>query len=168
MQHTGPKNATHAKSNNTSNPRLTPTTSYHTQTIIGTDRCINRPTNNVIRPNRLLDNGLHSENCNCIHSIILVNTSISTNSYINLDILSSDITAIQLKGKFSHCTIFNIYNDCNNNDTTTALQIYLNENPQIALPSSTDHMLWFSNTTPSEKPTPIQHQENQKVLKKVS
>lgn len=63
---TGPKNATHTKSNNTSNPRLTPTTSYHTQTIIGTDRCINKPTNNVMRPNRLPDNGLHSQYIECI------------------------------------------------------------------------------------------------------
>ena len=93
------------------------------------------------------------------------NTNISTNSYTNPDILSSDTTAIQLKGNFSHCTVFSIYNDYNNNDTTTALQNYLNEISQTVLPSSTDHMLWFSNTTTSEKPTPIQHQENQKVLK---
>lgn len=82
-------------------------------------------------------------NHNHICSIILVNTNISMNSYTSLDIPSSDITAIHFRGKFGHCSIFNIYNNCTNNNTIDALCAYLNNHPQVAPSSPTDHMLWF-------------------------
>ena len=78
-------------------------------------------------------------------SIMLINTNISTDAYTMLDIPNSDITAIQLKGEFGHCTIFNIYNDCTNNDTTDALKLYLDTNLLIALPHPLDHMFWFGD-----------------------
>ena len=63
--------------------------------------------------------------------------------YTALDIPSSDITAIHLKGKFGSCSIFNIYNDCTNNNTMTALHNYLTNNSPKALPLPSDHMLWL-------------------------
>lgn len=94
----------------------------------------------IIYPsNRYLDNH------NTIRSIILVNTNISTDSYIPLNIPHSDITAIRLKGEFGHCSLFNIYNDCTNNSTTDALRMYLDTNAQVALPSPTDHMFWLGD-----------------------
>ena len=63
--------------------------------------------------------------------------------YTALDILCSDITAICLKGEFSSCSIFNIYNDCTNNNTMTALCNYLTNNGPKALPTPSDHMLWL-------------------------
>ena len=80
-----------------------------------------------------------------IRSIILINTNISTNIYTTLDIPCSDIMAVRLKGDFSYCSIFNIYNDCTNNNTTTALQNYLSTHSSEALPSPTDHMLWLGD-----------------------
>ena len=78
-------------------------------------------------------------------SIILVNTNISTDSYTALDIPNNDITAIQLKGEFGHCTLFNVYNDCTNNCSTDALKLYLDTNPNKVLPHPLDHMFWCGN-----------------------
>ena len=61
--------------------------------------------------------GIYYEHHKPICSTILVNTNISTEAYTTLNIPSSDITAIHLRGDFSCCTIFNIYNDCTNNNT---------------------------------------------------
>ena len=62
-----------------------------------------------------------------------------------LDILKSDITAIQLNRDFRYCSIFNIYNYCTNNNTTNALELYLNTNLTTVLPHPSDHMFWFSD-----------------------
>ena len=80
---------------------------------------------------------------NILRSIILINANISTDTYTQLKIHHSDITAICLKGVFGHCTIFNIYNNCTNNSTTDALHTYLRSNMATALPTPTDHMLWL-------------------------
>ena len=88
---------------------------------------------------------IYHENHDPIRSIILINTNISMNTYTALDIPCSNITAIRLKGDFGYCSIFNIYNDCTNNNTITALQNYLTTHGAEALPSPTDHMLWLGN-----------------------
>ena len=88
---------------------------------------------------------IYQENHAPIRSIILINTNISTNMYTALDIPCSDITAIRLKGDFGHCSIFNVYNDCTNNNTITALRSYLNSHGPEALPSPSDHMLWLGD-----------------------
>ena len=80
-----------------------------------------------------------------IRSIILANNNISTDSYSALNIPDSNISAICLKGDFGHCSIFNIYNDCNYNSTTDMLRLFLDTNPVEALPHSTDHMFWMAN-----------------------
>ena len=85
----------------------------------------------------------YNDNCNTIRSIMLINTNISTDTYTQLKIQHSDITTICLKGDFSSCSIFNIYNNCNDNSTTDHLHAFLN--PELALPSPTDHMLWFGD-----------------------
>ena len=85
------------------------------------------------------------DNHDTIHSIILVNTNISTDSYASLHIPHSDITAIHLKGDFRHCSIFNIYNNCTNNSSITALHNYLNTSLDTTLSTPTDHMLWLGN-----------------------
>ena len=92
-----------------------------------------------------------------IRSIALINTNISTDAYCSLDIPHSDISAIRLSGDFSSCSIFNIYNDCTNNNTIHTLNTFLHVEPQSALPSPSDcmisagdfnchHPLWESDT----------------------
>ena len=80
-----------------------------------------------------------------IRAIILINTNLSTDAYSTLQIHYSNITTIHLKGDFSHCSIFNIYNNCNNNLTIETLHTYLRENLATALPLPTDHMLWLGD-----------------------
>ena len=88
---------------------------------------------------------IYHDNHDPIRSIILVNTNLSTNMYTTLDIPCGDISAIRLQGDFGHCSIFNIYNDCTNNNTTTALRNYLTDHRPDALPSPNDHMLWLGD-----------------------
>ena len=80
-----------------------------------------------------------------IRAIILVNTNLSTDAYSALQIHHSGIAAICLKGDFGHCSVFNIYNDCNDNLAIEALRTYLRENLATALPLPTDHMLWLGD-----------------------
>ena len=83
--------------------------------------------------------------------------------YTTLDIPCSDISAIHLKGDFGHYSIFNIYNDCTNNNTTTALHNYLTDHRPDALPSPNDHMLWlgdFSHHHPLWEPNNNRHLYN--------
>ncbi|KAF5327397.1 hypothetical protein D9619_004072 [Psilocybe cf. subviscida] len=64
-----------------------------------------------------------------VRSGIWMNEALSTNSWRALEIEdSADVTAVQLKGEYGQITIFNIYNDCNNDDTLTALDDYLDAN----------------------------------------
>ena len=87
----------------------------------------------------------YTDGYDTIRSIILVNTSISTDTYAPLPMPHSDITAIHLKGELGYCSIFNKYNDCTNNSTIDALHTYLPNNLASILPSSTDHILWLSD-----------------------
>ena len=64
-----------------------------------------------------------------IRSIILINTNISTDAYCSLDIPHSDISTIRLSGDFGSCSIFNIYNDCTNNNTIHTLNTFLHVEP---------------------------------------
>ena len=88
---------------------------------------------------------IYHDNHNPIRLIILVNTNLSMNMYTTLDIPCSDISAICLKGDFGHCSIFNIYNDCTNNNMTTALCNYLTNHRPDTLPSPNNHMLWLGD-----------------------
>ena len=87
----------------------------------------------------------HVTNHPTIRSIMLVNANIFTNSYTTLNIPSNDIMAIHLKGTFRFCSVFNIYNDCTNNNTTDMLKTYLDANVDTVLPSPRDHIFWFGN-----------------------
>src|ERR1700720_683205 len=48
----------------------------------------------------------YAEGCLCIRSILLINSNISTNSYLILPIMNRDITAVRFHGKFSYVSIF--------------------------------------------------------------
>ncbi|KAJ3763912.1 hypothetical protein EV360DRAFT_32505, partial [Lentinula raphanica] len=49
-------------------------------------------------------------------SIILVNDRLLTDSWTALEVDHPDVTAVQLVGDFGTLRIFNIYNDCNNDE----------------------------------------------------
>lgn len=77
-------------------------------------------------------------------SILLVNTNISSDCYIVLPILHSDITAIQFKGEHGNLTIFNIYNEITNNNTISFLDDFLSLGSGISL-APEDHMFWLGD-----------------------
>lgn len=58
-----------------------------------------------------------NEGNNRFRSIILVSTRIATSSLKQLEVDSSDVTAISIQTKQGEVNIFNIYNDCNNDDS---------------------------------------------------
>ena len=87
----------------------------------------------------------YTDGHNTLRSIILINTRIPTNLYTVLNIPHSNISALHLRGDFGACSIFNIYNNSNDNSTIDALRTYLESNPTEALLRSTDHMLWIGD-----------------------
>jgi len=60
-------------------------------------------------------------------SLIMVNTKIRSDSWMQLDVHSTDITAIQLKGGIVDINIYNIYNSCKNNNTLRTLKQHLED-----------------------------------------
>jgi hypothetical protein len=60
--------------------------------------------------------GTHQEHPDSTRSIILVNASLLTNTWKQIDFQHSDITAIEITGNFGTLRIINIYHDCKNNN----------------------------------------------------
>jgi len=69
----------------------------------------------------------HNENPKNTRSITLVNRRVAADAWTPLPIDSQDVTAIQLQGDYGTIRIINIYNDCNHNDSLTAVVNYLRE-----------------------------------------
>jgi len=71
---------------------------------------------------------VHGSMPNRTRAITLIQLNISLDSWTQLDFPSSDVTIIQLKGTWGKITIFNTYNDCNNNDIVKLLSSYYSRN----------------------------------------
>lgn len=85
----------------------------------------------------------HLANSSAKRSAILVNTRLDTNSWSQIRLENSnDISAIQINHSQGKTALFNIYNDCSNSDTMTALDSFLREERNSAYRNSTDSMLW--------------------------
>jgi hypothetical protein len=74
-------------------------------------------------------------------SIFLINTNISTDHFSQIDISSADITAVRFFNAEGGLSLFNVYNDCNHNNSIDALSNHLATNP----PPPSDHMLWLGD-----------------------
>ena len=61
-------------------------------------------------------------------AVMLIRLNISTDTWMQLDFPSSDVIVTQITGNWGKLTIFNIYNDCNNNDTIKLLSNYYSRN----------------------------------------
>ena len=70
----------------------------------------------------------HGATTDRTQAITLIRSNISTDSWTQLDFPSSDVTIIQIKGNWGKITIFNIYNDCDNNDTIKLLANFYSRN----------------------------------------
>ena len=56
--------------------------------------------------------------------MILLRDNLLTDGWEQIDFPSSDVTALRIKGSWGKLTIFNIYNDCNHDDTLELLSKY--------------------------------------------
>jgi exonuclease III len=65
---------------------------------------------------------------NKTRSVTLINLQLNTDTWTQLDFPSSDVTVVQLKGSWGKLTIFNIYNNGNNNETISALTKFYQSN----------------------------------------
>jgi hypothetical protein len=89
------------------------------------DRCHNTRANQywqtIYPKNRYIDST--PKNC----SLILINRRISTDSWTEITLDSSDITALQMKMLAGDFLIFNIYNNIGNTNSLKTVQNYLRE-----------------------------------------
>ena len=89
----------------------------------------------------------HAKNPKQTRSILLIRSSLTTDSWQQLDFPSGDVTAIQLKGNWGKLTIFNIYNDCLHNQTIEQLVNYQHQNSQLIENPEIDnaHYIWLGD-----------------------
>src|ERR1700761_1633887 len=64
----------------------------------------------------------HSNVPHKTRSIFLLRSNILTDQWRQIDFPSSDVTVVQFSGEWGLALIFNIYNDCNSNDTVHQLE----------------------------------------------
>ncbi|KIK95900.1 hypothetical protein PAXRUDRAFT_139690, partial [Paxillus rubicundulus Ve08.2h10] len=75
----------------------------------------------------------------------LVSTALSTNSWTQLPFPSPDVVVLQLGGPNGKCTIFNIYNAGNHQNTIKAIATYLKDNIRRVRPGEDDHVIWLGD-----------------------
>ena len=74
-------------------------------------------------------------------AVTFINTKISTNAWKQIDFPSTDVIITQTQTSQGLCTIINIYNDCKNDDTLEAMELFLADNIRTLRPSDNDHLL---------------------------
>lgn len=73
---------------------------------------------------------------------IWVSERLKTGSWNEVNVLDSkDVTGIKIRGDFGQLTIFNVYNDCNNDDSTTTLDQYIQEH-RNEIYGTDKHVIW--------------------------
>ena len=89
----------------------------------------------------------HNANPAKSRSSILLRASICTDNWTQIDFPSSDITAVQLTGAWGKLSIFNIYNDCDYNNTITALSKFHHEHANLLERTTVGsaHVLWLGD-----------------------
>ena len=89
----------------------------------------------------------HSEALERTRSLILIRSSLDTELWNQLDFPSSDVMAIQIKGKWGSLTLMNIYNDGNNNKTISKLSQFRPNNRGTRQEEEEDrmHTIWLGD-----------------------
>ena len=78
-------------------------------------------------------------------AVTLINSSISTNAWRQIDFPSADVVVVQLSTSQGYCTIFNIYNDCKHDNTISAIEQLMSEHIATVRPNQQDHMVWLGD-----------------------
>jgi hypothetical protein len=89
----------------------------------------------------------HSATPNKTRSILLIRSNILTENWRQVDFPSGDVTVVQLNGNGGKTLIYNIYNDCNNNDTVQQLEAsnLANRNPPNGGNANTTTTIWLGD-----------------------
>ena len=64
--------------------------------------------------------------------MILINCSLSTNNWDNLNLASNDVTGVRIHGTYRTICIINIYNDCANNGSLTVVEEFMRRREERA------------------------------------
>ena len=113
--------------------------------------CIQEPHFDFRHISRALPNWIpvypvrHLDNPDKTRSLILVSKSISTNSWSQLEVLSPDITAIQINNPHQKVRVFNVYNDCTHSHSIHALRTYLNRAAARRPEARSIHDIWLGD-----------------------
>jgi ribonuclease HI len=84
----------------------------------------------------------YADHSPALRSVILVNTNLPTDCWEAVQIPSTDITAVKFTTTAGTVTIFNIYNSCTDNNSTTLLDNFLSSYAPNYTPSDDHHLLW--------------------------
>ena len=89
----------------------------------------------------------HSDASIRSRAITMIRSNISTDNWTQLDFPSGDVAIVQIKGTWGKITIFNIYNNCNNNDTIKLLSRFYSRNrTQLEhAETGTAHTIWLGD-----------------------
>ena len=82
-------------------------------------------------------------------SVTLIRGDLLTESWEQLDFPSGDVTAVRIKEEWGTLTIFNIYNDCEHDDTLEALTSYHRQHARMIMGTETTHqdhhLIWLGD-----------------------
>ena len=78
-------------------------------------------------------------------SVILINTNVLTNNWKQLHIEHPNITAIELTTSIGNIWLFNIYNDCKNDDSLDTITTYIKTNLTPRSITNPTHQVWLGD-----------------------
>ena len=67
----------------------------------------------------------HLDNPKKTRSVILINCNILTNNWEGLNIISNNVMGVHLHGQFGAIYLFNIYNECGNNESLKVVENFM-------------------------------------------
>jgi hypothetical protein len=83
------------------------------------------------------------------HSLMLVRSNILTKNWKQVDFPSGDVTIVWPSGPWGELTIYNIYNDCDNNDTVHQVEAFNHSQEsaprQEATNANARHVIWLGD-----------------------
>jgi hypothetical protein len=114
-----------------------PSINYYGKTIASRDWIPVYPTTHADKPDKS-------------RTVILLRVTLCTDNWTQIDFPSGDVTAIQVTGDWGKLTIFNIYNDCDHNNTITALSKFHHNNTNLLErttqgPGRAAHVIWLGD-----------------------
>ena len=89
----------------------------------------------------------HSTDPHKTRSLILMRSNILMEHWKQIDFPSGDVTIVQLNGNWGELTLFNIYNNCEKNDTITQLEAFTQATitPSGRSAANSKPIIWMGN-----------------------